>query len=119
MEWQGWGMEKEGMGGEAFWFSLPAGSETGEECPFKHLEPPELPCLSPACLLPARLHTIAQCPSVLTPGSKTQPEDSNLTSAIFISPLSLWSGGIFLFLFLFFFLEQTRVLQSISSILLV
>lgn len=92
-------MNKDGMGGEAFWLSLPSGSKTGEECPFKNLEPPELPCPAPACLLPAWLHTIAQRPSVLAPGSKTQSEDSNLTSAILISPLSLWSGGIFFFFF--------------------
>lgn len=49
MRWQGWGMAKEGVGGEAFWFSLPAGSKNREECSFKHLEPPELPCLPPAC----------------------------------------------------------------------
>lgn len=72
--------------------------QNGGKCPFKHLEPHELPCLPPACrLLPARLHTIAQRPSVLAPGSKTQSEDSNLTSTILISPLSLWSGGIFIF----------------------
>lgn len=63
---------------------------------------PELPCMAPVWLPPAQLHTIAQHPSVLLSGSKTQSEDSNLTSAVLIDPLSLWSGGIFFF---FFFLS--------------
>lgn len=60
---------------------------------------PELLCMAHVWLLPAQLHTIAQHPSVLLSGSKTQSEDLNLTSAILISPLSLWSGGIFFFFF--------------------